>query len=102
MYNAVNDLKWHFNNWKKCYDHIRYSTKKVYSYTRKVEVLSLPETIKEKMTFGAKALRWELVVTPDEGHSLETSIFSFIEVYSYNRYDHIPCSVSKFSRVFKE
>ena len=43
-------------------------------YTRKVKVLSLPETIKEKSTFRAKALRRELV-TPDEGPSLETSIF---------------------------
>ena len=31
--------------------------------TRKVKVLSLPETIKEKSTFRAKALRRELVVT---------------------------------------
>ena len=30
-------------------------------YTRKVKVLSLPETIKEKSTFRAKALRRELV-----------------------------------------
>ena len=30
--------------------------------TRKVKVLSLPETMKEKSTFRAKALRWELVV----------------------------------------
>ena len=37
-------------------------------------ILSLPETIKEKSTFRAKALRLELV-TPDEGASLETSIF---------------------------
>ena len=47
--------------------------------TRKVKVLSLPETIKEKSTFRAKALRRELVVGPpltsDEGPSLETSIF---------------------------
>ena len=42
-----------------------------------IKVLSLPETIKEKSTFRAKALRRELVVglTPDEGPSLETSIF---------------------------
>ena len=51
-------------------------------YKRKVKVLSLPETIKEKSTFRAKALRRELVVlvvlvTPDEGPSLETSIFPF-------------------------
>ena len=31
--------------------------------TRKVKVLSLPQTIKEKSTFRAKALRQELVVT---------------------------------------
>ena len=46
--------------------------------TRKVKVLSLPETIKEKSTFRVKALRRELVVallTPDEGPSLETLIF---------------------------
>ena len=30
--------------------------------TRKVKVLSLPETIKEKSTFRAKALRRELIV----------------------------------------
>ena len=64
----------------------------VFNDTRKVKVLSLPETIKEKSTFRAKALRRELVVggrgkirvvfpdppllTPDEGPSLETSIFS--------------------------
>ena len=47
-------------------------------------VLSLPETIKQKSTFRAKALRRELavltpelaVLTPDEGPSLETSIFA--------------------------
>ena len=42
------------------------------------KVLSLPETIKEKLTFRAKALRRELVVTlltPGEGPLLETSIF---------------------------
>ena len=31
-------------------------------YTRKVKVLSLPETITEKSTFRAKALRRELIV----------------------------------------
>ena len=35
----------------------------VFNDTRKVRVLSLPETIKEKSTFRAKALRRELVVT---------------------------------------
>ena len=47
-------------------------------------VLSLPETIKQKSTFRAKALRRELavltpelaVLTLDEGPSLETSIFA--------------------------
>ena len=34
----------------------------VFNDTRKVKVLSLPETIKEKSTFRAKALRRELVV----------------------------------------
>ena len=33
--------------------------------TRKVKVLSLPETIKEKSTFRAKAVRLELVVNED-------------------------------------
>ena len=53
----------------------------VFNDTRKVSVLSIPETIKEKSTFRAKALRRELVasgvttITPDEGRSLETSIF---------------------------
>ena len=32
---------------------------------RKVKVLSLPETIKEKSTFRAKALRRELVVSSE-------------------------------------
>ena len=44
----------------------------VFNDMRKVKVLSLPETIKEKSTFRAKALRRELV---DEEPSLETSIF---------------------------
>ena len=35
--------------------------------TRKVKVLSLPETIKEKSTFRAKALRRELVTTTSSG-----------------------------------
>ena len=49
----------------------------VFNATRKVKVLSLPETTKEKSTFRAKALRRELVllITSDEGPSLETSIF---------------------------
>ena len=34
----------------------------VFNDTRKVKVLSLPETIKEKSTFRAKALRRDLVV----------------------------------------
>ena len=34
----------------------------VFNDTRKVKVLSLPETMKEKSTFRAKALRRELVV----------------------------------------
>ena len=42
------------------------------SNTRKVKVLSLPQTIKEKSTFRAKA-----PLTPDEGPSLKTSIFPF-------------------------
>ena len=46
----------------------------IYTHTRKVKVLSPPETIKEKSTFRAKALRPPLL-TPDEGPSLETSIF---------------------------
>ena len=33
-----------------------------FNYTRKVKVLSLPETIKEKSMFRAKVLRRELVV----------------------------------------
>ena len=36
----------------------------VFNDTRKVKVLSLPETIKEKSTFRAKVLRRELTVTP--------------------------------------
>ena len=47
----------------------------------KVKVLSLPETIKEKSTFRAKAFRRVLVVllTPDDGPSLKTPIdFSFV------------------------
>ena len=49
----------------------------VFNDTRKVKVLSLPETIKQKSTFRAKALRRELaLLTPDEGPSLETSIFA--------------------------
>ena len=43
--------------------------------TRKVKVLSLPEKIKEKSTFRAKALRRELVVKTDDRPSLEMSIF---------------------------
>ena len=40
--------------------------------TRKVKVLSLPETIKEKSTFRAKALRRELVVTVDKSNIKST------------------------------
>ena len=47
----------------------------VYNDTRKVKALSLSETIKEKSTFRAKALRRELLLTPNEGPLLETSIF---------------------------
>ena len=51
----------------------------VFNDTLKVKVLSLPEAIKEKLTFRAKALRRELgfksLLTPNEGPSLETSIF---------------------------
>ena len=36
----------------------------VFNDTRKVKVLSLSETIKEKSTFRAKVLRQELIVTP--------------------------------------
>ena len=38
----------------------------VFNDARKVKVLSLPETIKEKSTFRAKALRRELLVTPNQ------------------------------------
>ena len=45
--------------------------------TRKVKVLSLPETIKQKSTFRAKALRRKgPLLTPNEGPLLETSIFA--------------------------
>ena len=47
-----------------------------FTLTRKVKVLPLPETIKEKSTFRAEALRRESLLTPDEGPLLETSIFS--------------------------
>ena len=40
----------------------------VFSDTRKVKVLSLPETIKEKSTFRAKALRRELLVGVGQNH----------------------------------
>ena len=50
----------------------------VINNARKVKVLSLPETIKEKSTFRAKALRRELVVTPDEGAFSRNVHFSFI------------------------
>ena len=41
----------------------------VFNDTRKVKVLSLPETIREKSTFRAKALRRELVVGVGEKHA---------------------------------
>ena len=37
--------------------------------SRKVKVLSLPETIKQKSTFRAKALRRELAVGVGENHA---------------------------------
>ena len=46
----------------------------VFNDTRKVKVLSLPETIKEKSTFRAKARAFE-GPSLDEGSSLETLIF---------------------------
>ena len=39
------------------------SVSSVFNDTRKVKILLLPETIKEKSTFRAKALRRELVVS---------------------------------------
>ena len=51
----------------------------VFNDMQKVKVLSLPETIKQESTFRAKALRRELhELTPDEGPSLETSIFPLL------------------------
>ena len=41
----------------------------VFNDTRKVKVLSLPETIKKKSTFRAKALRRELIVGVGENHA---------------------------------
>ena len=41
----------------------------VFNDTRKVKVLSLPETIKEKSTFRAKILRRELAVGAGENHA---------------------------------
>ena len=47
--------------------------------TRKVKVLSLPETIKEKSTFRAKALRRELVTTNSQRRAFARNVdFSFI------------------------
>ena len=46
----------------------------IFPISRKVKVISLPETIKEKSTFRAKALRSESLLTPNKGPSLETSI----------------------------
>ena len=63
----------------KLYMYLRYIYESSLLYTTILEGISLPETIKEKSTFQAKALRRELIVTtlltPDEGPSLETSIF---------------------------
>ena len=41
----------------------------VFNDTRKIKVLSLPETIKQKSTFRAKALRRELAVAVGENHA---------------------------------
>ena len=41
----------------------------VFNDTRKVKVLLLPETIKKKSTFRAKALRRELIVGVRENHA---------------------------------
>ena len=51
----------------------------VFNDTRKVKVLSLPETIKEKSTFRAKALRRELGATNSRRRASARNVdFSFI------------------------
>ena len=51
----------------------------VFNDMRKVKVLSLPETIKEKSTFRAKALRRELVTTNSWRRAFARNVdFSFI------------------------
>ena len=50
----------------------------VFNDARKVRVLSLPETIKEKSTFRAKALRRPFVVTNSRRASARNVDFSFI------------------------
>ena len=50
------------------------SVSSVFNDTRKVEVLSLPETIKEKSTFRAKALRRELVASGGSGKTTRVFI----------------------------
>ena len=53
----------------------------VFNDTRKVKVLSLPETIQEKIDVSSEGPSSGVSsdeVTPDEGPSLETSIFSCI------------------------
>ena len=51
----------------------------VFNDTRKVKVLSLPETIKEKSTFRAKALRRELGATNSRRRAFARNVdFSFI------------------------
>ena len=48
---------------------LNYGTKDSKELTRKVKVISLPETIKEKSTFRAKALRRELALGIGENHA---------------------------------
>ena len=74
--NSVNEFNMLLKSRRKTRTNVA-SVGSVFSDTRKVKVLSLPETIKEKSTFRAKVLSRELVLlsTSDEGPSLETSIF---------------------------
>ena len=68
----------------------------VFNDTRKVKVLSLPETVKEKSTFRAKALRRELVL-----HQLV--LFCAINHKYYSRKDshiHICLFRDKFTEQF--